>query len=31
MSRHSEVIQLGASAIGLIAFTFSVVFLAFCL
>jgi hypothetical protein len=31
MLKHSETVQLGASALGLLALTFSFVFLAFCL
>ena len=31
MSKHCEVIQLGISALGLLAFTFCFLVLAFCL
>jgi hypothetical protein len=31
MSRHSEAVQLGISALGLLAFTFGFVLLVFCL
>jgi hypothetical protein len=31
MSRHCEVIRIGASALGLLAFTFCFFVLAFCL